>query len=421
MLSRFRLSVVVVAVVVAAALVGAGPVGAQAGGVITHWQHYHEGRAPVLESLIEDFGQSSGITVQTEKIPYDTYFDKLILALGTKSGPDVFQVPQTMIPELMAAGVLAPIPASVMTRAQAEELFVPWTIENLLHDDAIYGVPTDVQTLLLFINVDLAVEAGLDPSSPPATWDELKEWAVQATKKDAQGLVQGGLDTRYKWAVFNLFLAQALGDKPVVDFAAKRVNYDGPEGLAAWNFIRDLMVVEGVDSPTFLTGQQKFEQKRSVLYINHPVTRSRLDQAVGDAAINYTAVLPPSLDGGELIIPGNSWAYVINKDSPNMAAAAEWIRYLASEEVIKQWAIQAGDLPSLKSLLEDPEIAFDDIARVAVESMLYAVPVRQTGGKDVDDIRSEIWDNIVIGGMSVEQAVAVGAAAENALILRKLR
>lgn len=388
---------------------------------ITHWQHYHEGRAPVLEQLIDEFGAKTGITVRTERIPYDTYFDKLITALGSRSGPDVFQVPQTMIPELMAAGVLAPLPSSVMTAAEARELFVPWTVENLLRDDAIYGVPTDVQTLLLFINVDLAKEAGLDPSNPPQTWNELRQWAVQATKKDSQGLVQAGLDTRYKWAVFNLFLAQALGDKPVVDFQARRVNYDGPEGLAAWSFIRDLMVTEGVDSPTFLTGQQKFEQHRAVLYINHPVTRSRLDQATGAARVNYIAVLPPSFDGGDLVIPGNSWAYVINRDSPNLDAAAEWMKFLASEDAIKRWATQAGDLPSLVSLLDDEDIAFDDTAKVALESMYYAVPVRQTGGKDVDDIRSEIWDNIVIGGMSVEAAVADGVMKENTLIARKLR
>lgn len=232
---------------------------------ITHWQHYHEGRAPVLEKLINQFQASHGqITIETEKIPYDTYFDKLMTALSSKSGPDVFQVPQTMVPELLTKGVLAPIPDNVMTASQAEKHFVPWTIEILVHDGKIYGIPTDVQTLILFINKDLANEAQLDLNNPPNTWREFEEWAVKGTKKDKNGIIQAGLDTRYKWAVFNLFLVQAMGDKPVVDFKNKRVNYDDADGLKAWEFIKELMVDKGVDSPNFLTGQQKFEQKKAL-------------------------------------------------------------------------------------------------------------------------------------------------------------
>lgn len=326
-----------------------------------------------------------------------------------------------MIPELMAAGLLAPLPEDVLSAKQAQEQYVGWTVEQLIRDGKVYGVPTDVQTLVMFINNDLARAAGLDPTKPPKTWSELKDWAVKATKKDANGLVQAGLDTRYKWADFNLFMTGSLGSKPVVDFAAKKVNYDGPEGMAAWKLIEDLMVTSGVDSPKFLTGQQKFEQKKAVLYINHPVTRSRLDKLTGDAKINFSVALPPAKDGQALQIPGNSWAYVLNKDSKNPKAAAEWIKFLASKDAIKKWAVKAGDLPALKELLNDPAIAVDDTARIALDSMKYAVPVRQTGGKDVDDIRAEIWDNIVIKGMKAEDAVKAGADKENALIAKKLK
>lgn len=59
---------------------------------IVHWQHHHEGRSPVLDELVNDFqSKEKNITIQTEKIPYDTYFDKLIAALAAKNGPDVFQ------------------------------------------------------------------------------------------------------------------------------------------------------------------------------------------------------------------------------------------------------------------------------------------------------------------------------------------
>ncbi|MCL5045289.1 MAG: extracellular solute-binding protein [Actinobacteria bacterium] len=389
---------------------------------IVHWQHHHEGRSPVLQELIDEFqAKHKNIIIKTEKIPYDTYFDKLVTSLGAKNGPDVFQIPQTMMAEMLNGGLLAPLPESVLSAKEAQEKFVPWTMEQLIKDGKVYGVPTDVQTLVMFINNDLAKAAGLDPSKPPKTWSELETWTKKATRKDANGIVQAGLDTRYKWAVYNLFLVQALGDKPVVDFAGKKVNYDGPEGMAAWKLVEDLMVKAGVDSPKFLTGQQKFEQKKAVIYINHPVTRGRLDKLTGDAKIDFSVHLPPAKDGEALRVPGNSWAYVLNKDSKNAQAAEEWIKFLASKEAIKKWALKAGDLPALKELLTDTDIAKDETSKVGLESMKYAVPVRQTGGKDVDDIRAEIWDNIVIKGMKVEEAVKAGAEKENALIARKLK
>lgn len=399
-----------------------GPTSGQAQPVtIVHWQHHHEGRSPVLEELIGDFRKTRpNVTIQTERIPFDTYFDKLIAALSSNTGPDVFQIPLTMAAEMIASGRLAPLPDSVLSAKEAQEKYVPWTVELVIKGGKVWGLPTDVQTLVMFINSDLAKAAGLDPAKPPKTWSELKAWAGQATKKDGNGLVVAGLDTRYKWAVYSLVLTQALDGK-VVDFDAKKVNYDGPAGLEAYRMVSDLMVKEGVDSPRFLTGQQKFEQKKAVLYINHPVTRGRLDKLTGDAKINFTVALPPARDGKPLQIPGHSWVYVLNKGSKNPTAAAEWIKFLASRDAVKKWAIKAGDLPALKELLSDPEIAVDATAKVGLQSMTYAVPVRQTGAKDVNDVRDEIWDNIVIKGMAVDEAVKAGAAKENAIIARKLK
>jgi len=58
---------------------------------------------------------------------------------------------------------------------------------------------------------------------------------------------------------------------------------------------------------------------------------------------------------------------------------------------------------------------FGEADRLVMETMQYAVPVRQAGGKDVDDIRDGIWDCIVLKAATVEQCVREGAAKENAL------
>ncbi len=389
--------------------------------VIRHWQHHHESRTPVLESVAKEFEKRNpGVTIEFEPIPYDAYFDKLLTALASKTGPDVFQVPMGFGIEMSRSGLLAPVPESVFTTKEIEASFLPWTVSQFKYNGKYYGLPTDVQTLVMFVNDTLLKEAGLDPNKPPRTWSELIEQSRIVTKRDKSGkIIQGGLDTRYKWAVINLFLHQSING-PV---AKKRVTYGEREGLEAWNLIAQLMTgPEAVDSPTFLTGQMKFEQERAAFYINHPVTRGRLELNHPD--IKWSVHHVPAPDGHDLSKPttvGHHWAYVANAKTQNQKLAWQWIQFLASEEVQRKWVLESRDLPSLIRLVNDPELTPDLEAKIAMDSLQFARPFEGVGRNDVDEIRNEIWDNIVIGGMSVEKAVSAGAMAETNLIQRKLR
>lgn len=389
---------------------------------IVHWQHHHEARTPALESLARQFeAENPGVQVKIEAIPFDSYFDKLLTALAAGTGPDVFQVPMAFGTELTRSGMISPVPETVYTTEQIEELFLDWTISQFKYNGKYYALPTDVQTLVMFVNNKMLREAGLDPEQPPRTWSELLEQARKVTIRDEQGrIIQGGLDTRYKWAVHNLFIHQNI-EGPILDLENKRVTYDQPAGLEAWKFVAELITgPEAVDSPTFLTGQMKFEQEKAAFYINHPVTRGRLELNHPD--IDWSVHPVPMPDGSdELITVGHHWAYVANAKSADSELAWKWIKYLASEEAQRLWVLEARDLPSMIKLVNDPDLTPDEAARVAMESLKYARPYEAVGRNDVDEIRNNIWDNIAIGGMDVEEAVKAGAAQENQLIQRKLR
>src|SRR5690554_2471116 len=243
--------------------------------VIVHWQHHHESRTPALQEMAAIFMERNpGVTIQFENIPYVTYFDKVMTALASGIGPDVFQLPMGLGIEMTRSGMLAPVPEEVYSMADIARDFVSWTTSQFYYNGKYYGLPTDVQTLIVFANNALMREAGLDPNNPPETWSEFLEQARAATKRDGAGrIIQAGLDTRYRWAVINLFLEQGI-DGPVTDLNEKRVCYADPDGLAGWEYITELMTgPQAVDSPTFLAGQMKFEQEKAVFYINHPVTR----------------------------------------------------------------------------------------------------------------------------------------------------
>ena len=45
-----------------------------------------------------------------------------------------------------------------------------------------YGIPWQRSTIILYYNKDAYREVGLDPDKPPATWEELEEYARKLTK-----------------------------------------------------------------------------------------------------------------------------------------------------------------------------------------------------------------------------------------------
>lgn len=312
---------------------------------ITHWQHFHEGRAMALGGLKQVFErQNPGIRIVTDYPPYAGFFEKLVTSLVAGTGPDVFQAPHFMAEQLINGGFLVPVPESVATTADIEKTFFKWTTERFKRGGRHYGMPVDVQHIVLFINDDLARAAGLDPTRPPATWDELIEQARRATRRDARGeIIQAGLDTRYKQAIYATLLYQFI-EGPVVDAGKREATYNSPAGIDAFRTIESLVRgPNAVDSPRFLPGSRKFELKRAVFYLNHPVARSVIGLIGPD--IKYTIASVPAIRGKRPIAPGSHWAYVVNTKSKNAEAAWKWVDFLTSRVGMRAWMKEAGDAP----------------------------------------------------------------------------
>lgn len=378
---------------------------------VMHWQHFHEARAAALRALQTVYQQqNAGVTIQTDLPPLAQYFDKLLTALATGSGPDVFQVRAEWMPILINGGFVAAAPEAIIAEANIEDFF-PWTLAPFKRGNRYYGLPTDVQHLVMYINNTLAREAGLDPSKPPQTWDELIAQARRATKRDAQGNVtQAGLDTRYKWAVYSSILYQSVFPN-VVNPAAKRAEWGGAGGIAAWKVVEQLLRgATALDSPRFLPGQRKWEAKKAVFYVNHPVNRGVIEQLAPDVA--YT-IAPIPRTGRDLVIPARFWAYVVNAKSRNQEAAWRWVLFLTSPAGVRTWMKEAGDLPWRQSLVRYEPNA------VVRDTLKFVRPVDYTG--NCDSIRDNLFDAVALTATPIEQLVADAVAKETQCVQEALK
>src|SRR5699024_8661353 len=100
-------------------------------------------------------------------------------------------VPFTEVQSLIARGQIADITAA----AEQSEVIMGLN-ENVLDvaraDGQLYGVPIASYTMGLLYNRGVFEEAGLDPDSPPTTWDEVADAAQaisEGTEADGFGLM----------------------------------------------------------------------------------------------------------------------------------------------------------------------------------------------------------------------------------------
>jgi len=137
-------------------------------GIITDWQKDHP------QVKIE----------YTQQSPKE-YRERLQSALARNEGPDLFRFHITWLPLLK--NELEAVPAEVMSAAEFEKNFYPVAKENLRSGSAYLGLPLEIDTLALFYNQQILQAAG---KTPPTSWDELRQLAIDLTTHDESGRLQ---------------------------------------------------------------------------------------------------------------------------------------------------------------------------------------------------------------------------------------
>ncbi|MET0523168.1 MAG: extracellular solute-binding protein, partial [Nocardioides sp.] len=132
------------------------------------------------------------------------------LAGGTL--PTTFRVPFTDTKGLAERGQIADVTEYVEDLPYSAEFNPSVLAAAKGTDDKIYGLPTDVYGVGLHYNRALFEEAGLDPDSPPTTWDEVRADAKAIADSTGQaGYVQMTSNNTGGWMLTTL--TYALGGR----------------------------------------------------------------------------------------------------------------------------------------------------------------------------------------------------------------
>jgi multiple sugar transport system substrate-binding protein len=379
----------------------AAPKAAMAALKLTHWQHHAPSRAQAVEQFKASFEKENpNVTIDFQSIPWADYWGKLAsaIAAGKGSAPDIFQIPMGLVEEYVAGGYLVPVDEVTVSAQTITDNYMPWTVQRAKKGNSYYGLPLDVQTLLIFRNNKLYEDAGLDPKAPFKDLSDLYEQATKLTKKTGDQFDQIGCDTSYYSAwmtvLFTQFLQREKGGQPWVNPKTNQLVWkDYPEIFDTFQWFCKLSAE--TDDAAFMTGQDRFTLGKAGMSLNHPVSRGTLKAQAPDMA--YTIVpFPVRQAGQQLYTAGSHWMWVVGKWAPDIQMAWKWVYYCTNKQAQLTWNDVGGDLPSYKELVDDPRFRKSDNDNIVMDSLKYATPWEWVGWAEWVKETGDARDRVVI-------------------------
>jgi len=342
------------------------------------WAMGREGE--VAHELLDGFrAEHPGVTLHIEQLPWSAAHEKLLTAVAGDATPDVAQMGNTWLPEMVALKALEPLqpyldatpvpagssaPPAPANASTAGDYFQGIWRTNYV-DGQLVGLPWYVDTRLLYYRRDLLERVGI--RRPPASWDD---WLAAM-----HALHQGPVGTPQLFPVdeFEPLLALGLqtGGELLRDDAT-RGNFEGADFRQALGFYQ--RVFASGYAPAANTNQlgnvwQDFGRGQFAFYVSGPwnLGEFRRRLPASEQGIWDTTPLPGPGGPGASIAGGAS--LVIFKRSRVKPLAWSLIDYLGRPAVQLRFYELTGNLPPRRSPWSSAPLAGDEKARAFLDQL----------------------------------------------------
>lgn len=410
-----------------AAACGGGDAGEEAGadgetaadgelsGNLVIWDWQSESWGETLEELNQQFlDDHPGVTIERVVQPFDEYNQLVTAANSGRSGPDVLM----LLPgggTLNFASALTPLNDRIDDEMLDSLLGWESVSQSFDPEEGILATPIGLQGMVYWYNKQLFEEAGLDPESPPTTFDELLVASETLKENDVVPLGGGNAEGALTQWMFSLVwpavgtpedgLALARGEilftDPLVQQAAEMYLQLIEEENFSPGFASTPISPDALEQ--FKAGEQAITPGLAAEFYSYP----DFNEALGEENVGVMA--PLGMDGGPEYYPaGPAVAWGIPQYSQNPDLAWEYIRFLTlDEEAVRAQFDQSGVLPNNLRV----QVAEGAASQVATTTGWYEegptqLPVHQLFQQPVLDEFVRQMELVIAGDAELEEALA---------------
>lgn len=396
--------------------------GAQSGEPVTirYWQYYYETKVTTIDQLIEQFeAENPGIRVIHETFPYEAYGARVAAAVPAGQGPEIANLFYGWLPAWVRAGYLEPLPISA---EEIERDFVPMVRAAYMNGEY-WGLPTGVRTLALFYNKEMLAEAGFQ--EPPQTWDEfIAAGQAMAERRGpfftrlGYGFGPAGQDHH----LIREVLIRQFGGQPY-DAENRHVLYNSEAGVQALKFYTDWQLEHGVGDVEFFPGRADYRDGFIAgligMIIDGSFAIATVRNGVGDQ-FEWGITELPVFEPDEKHNFGSFWMNGLTprafEDPATLEASLKFLEFITSEEAMKLWLEQVGELPARLSLAEDPELVEDPIYGPFIRSLAYSHATFFVDEEGQRRIMVDAINRVLLEGADPAESMRIAAEEEQQVL-----
>ncbi|GAB3300946.1 extracellular solute-binding protein [Epidermidibacterium keratini] len=218
-------------------------------------------------------------------------------------------------------------------------------------EGATYGVPFVLSTPVLYYNATLFEQAGLDPTDPPATWDEVSQAAQQITGTTGKGGIYVDCLTKSAkdWCFQSLVRSNG---GTVISSDRTTLTYDDPAVAEVTDVMAQMVTDGSFPALAQMQAVEAFAAGELGMILESSAIQGTFAAGAKSGWKLQAASLPSF--GDKPAVPTNSGAalYLFADDPLKQAAGWELINYLTSPEAYVTIANGIGYLPLREGMTE---------------------------------------------------------------------
>jgi len=353
------------AVMVTAGAAAAGPVN------LTIWTHTHLPANEYTQKLIAAYAKVD----PNVKIAYEpaadnnTFEDKVLTALASGAGPDIFNLGLSAMYTFADFGQLAPVTSTVLrdmgyaSEAAFKNDYIPGIIEKLYYKGRLYSLYREFNIFGLMLNKSAFKRGGLDAvKDAPKTWDQLLTVAKKLTIWEGDKLVQTGMFLPSAWGADWTFIPmQSLflqNRASVLNAAGTAAAIASDASLKTFTYFRSLVRAQN-NAPVKFPDDvwTRFALGDVAMYVASTWTLPLLaGQAKDDkrySADNFVVVPYPKQPGADRVhAPIQAMVWAVNARAGNVSEAWKFVQWMTTGAQAVGWYEDVGYLLPTRAMMD---------------------------------------------------------------------
>lgn len=347
---------------------------------------------PIWTKMVAAFeAKNPNVTIEPIMVPRADNWTKFVTSAQARQAPCVVSVP---IPTAAYNGYLMSV--QDMWDQEPDSYKAVWSdgsLGALRFEGELYGLPFYAGIYGEIYNRAMVEAAGLDPESPPSTWDEYLVWAKALTGEDhwATTVLAGPTDTTTRVLLSWIY---SNGGRAFNEDLTEATFAKDPKALEAIKFYLALASEHAVTAPAPATLNYN---EQTILFAQEKIATMRnaywgLAKVLGDnpSLADQILVTAPPANAPDARTVATLTTMSISANCAYPKEAWEFVKFMNEPEWAVQMVAAANWMPLRNDLLDRPEISGDPIVQKFLDMGATALTIplatpawEQIASKDV--------------------------------------